>query len=71
MGLFYHALLVDRQPPREALRSAQLYLYRHPEEVPELARRLERGAPLLAQGVKVAQPETNPAPRPYASRTNT
>jgi CHAT domain-containing protein len=62
MGLFYHALLVDKQTPLEALRSAQLYLYRHPEKVSELAQRLERGAPQLAQGVKVAQPDTTPTP---------
>jgi CHAT domain-containing protein len=64
MGLFYHALLEEKQSPLDALRSAQLYLYRHPEKVSELAQRLERGAPLLAQGVKVAQPETKPKPPP-------
>jgi CHAT domain-containing protein len=68
MGLFYHALLVEKQPPLEALRAAQLYLYRHPEKVSELAQRLERGAPLLAQGVKVAEPEPKPASPPAERR---
>jgi tetratricopeptide (TPR) repeat protein/CHAT domain-containing protein len=60
MGLFYHGLLVEKLPPLEALRAAQLYLYRHPEEIPELVRRAERGAPLVAQGA----PDPSPEPRP-------
>ena len=39
MGLFYRSLWVDKKPPLEALRSAQLYLYRHPGLIPELAKR--------------------------------
>jgi CHAT domain-containing protein/Tfp pilus assembly protein PilF len=42
MGLFYHELLVKKHLPLEALRLAQLYVYRHPEQVKSLA---ERGVP--------------------------
>jgi CHAT domain-containing protein len=39
MGLFYARLLQENKEPLQALREAQLYLYRHPEQVPDLARR--------------------------------
>jgi CHAT domain-containing protein len=42
MGLFYRGLWVDRLGPREALRRAQLTLYRHPDLIGVLARK--RGA---------------------------
>jgi CHAT domain-containing protein/Tfp pilus assembly protein PilF len=38
MGLFYHHLWTEKQPPLEALRQAQLALYYHPERIPLLAR---------------------------------
>src|SRR5262249_11917820 len=38
MGLFYHKLWRENQPPLRALREAQLYLYRHPERVGVLAK---------------------------------
>jgi CHAT domain-containing protein/Tfp pilus assembly protein PilF len=38
MGLFYHQLWAEKRPPLEALRQAQLALYRHPERIGELAR---------------------------------
>jgi CHAT domain-containing protein len=38
MGLFYHHLWTEKQLPLEALRQAQLTLYRHPERIPQLAR---------------------------------
>jgi CHAT domain-containing protein/tetratricopeptide (TPR) repeat protein len=38
MGLFYHQLWQENLPPLEALRRAQLTLYRHPERIPALAR---------------------------------
>jgi CHAT domain-containing protein len=41
MGLFYHQLWHEGKTPLEALRQAQLTLYRHPERIPALAR--ERG----------------------------
>jgi CHAT domain-containing protein len=38
MRLFYHHLWIDKRPPLEALRQAQLTLYRHPERIGTLAR---------------------------------
>jgi CHAT domain-containing protein/tetratricopeptide (TPR) repeat protein len=39
MGLFYHKLWKEGLPPVEALRQAQLTLYRHPERIAALSRR--------------------------------
>jgi tetratricopeptide (TPR) repeat protein len=44
MAVFYEELLHNHQPPLEALRSAQLWVYRHPDQIKQ---RAERGAPLL------------------------
>jgi CHAT domain-containing protein len=41
MGLFYHNLWQEKLPPIEALRQAQLTIYRDPKRIPALAR--ERG----------------------------
>jgi CHAT domain-containing protein/tetratricopeptide (TPR) repeat protein len=38
MALFYHNLWRAKLPPLEALRQAQLTVYRHPERIPALAR---------------------------------
>jgi CHAT domain-containing protein len=38
MALFYHKLWVEKCPPLEALRQAQLTLYLNPAEVPVLAK---------------------------------
>jgi CHAT domain-containing protein len=38
MALFYHKYWQEKLPPLEALRQAQLTLYRHPERLPVLAR---------------------------------
>jgi CHAT domain-containing protein/tetratricopeptide (TPR) repeat protein len=38
MGLFYHGLWREGLAPVEALRQAQLTLYRHPDRIPALAR---------------------------------
>jgi CHAT domain-containing protein/Tfp pilus assembly protein PilF len=38
MALFYHQLWKENQPPIAALREAQLYLYRRPEQIATLAR---------------------------------
>jgi CHAT domain-containing protein/Tfp pilus assembly protein PilF len=38
MGLFYHKLWQEKQSPLQALREAQLYLYRYPEQVGALAK---------------------------------
>jgi CHAT domain-containing protein len=39
MGVFYRRLWVDKLEPLQALREAQLYVYRHPEQIPVLAKR--------------------------------
>jgi CHAT domain-containing protein/tetratricopeptide (TPR) repeat protein len=44
MAIFYEELLRNHKSPLEALRAAQLFVYRNPGRVKELA---ERGAPLL------------------------
>jgi CHAT domain-containing protein len=61
MGLFYRELLEGGKTPLEALRSAQLYLYRHPGQIKELA---ERGPPLIAKGAKLPGAELKPNPPP-------
>jgi CHAT domain-containing protein/tetratricopeptide (TPR) repeat protein len=38
MAVFYHELLRNGRTPLEALHQAQLYVYRHPEQIPTLAR---------------------------------
>jgi CHAT domain-containing protein len=64
MGLFYHKLWQENLPPLEALRQAQLTLYRHPERIANLARQrgpeFEKTARLPAKS-----PESTPqAPAP-------
>ena len=39
MAVFYRKLWVEKMPPLEALRQAQLYLYRNPSAMPALAKR--------------------------------
>jgi CHAT domain-containing protein len=65
MAKFYHELWINKKPPIEALREAQLTIYHHPELIPDLAG--ERGAPRLKEAVTVsslAQPQA-------AGRTDT
>jgi CHAT domain-containing protein len=38
MSLFYHHLWIEKKAPLDALRQAQLAIYRHPERIPMLAR---------------------------------
>jgi CHAT domain-containing protein len=65
MALFYDELLVKKRPPLEALRRAQLYLYRHPEKVKEVA---ERGPPRRDQEEKAPAATSKPA-KEAAERT--
>jgi CHAT domain-containing protein/Tfp pilus assembly protein PilF len=51
MTQFYHELRVNKQSPLEALRAAQLTIYRHPERIPELSG--ERGKPALNAAAKL------------------
>jgi CHAT domain-containing protein len=51
MAQFYHELRVNNKPPLEALREAQLTIYRHPERIEALAG--ERGRPALEAAAKL------------------
>src|SRR5262249_33504838 len=51
MAQFYHELRVNKQTPLEALRQAQLTIYRHPERIKDLAG--ERGRPALEAAAKL------------------
>jgi CHAT domain-containing protein len=62
MALFYHHLWEEKRPPREALRQAQLALYRHPQEVSQLAK--ARGADFDKTVKRVTQPAAEPMERP-------
>ena len=59
MAKFYHELWVNEKLPIEALREAQLTIYRHPELIPDLAG--ERGAPNLKAAVMVKSSAPMPA----------
>jgi CHAT domain-containing protein len=66
MAEFYRQLWQEHQPPIEALRQAQLLIYRHPERVRELAS--ERAAPNLSRPQPV---NAGPAPAPAAAPPRT
>ncbi len=62
MRVFYTKLWKENKPPLEALRDAQLYIYRHPGEIGKLARGLGKPDKLLDGGAvkpgeKTASPE--------------
>jgi CHAT domain-containing protein len=61
MGLFYRELQAGKSP-LEALRAAQLYLYRHPGQVTALARERIN----IAKGGKL--PDATPEPQPMTER---
>jgi CHAT domain-containing protein len=63
MAVFYDELLHKGRLPLEALRAAQLHVYRHPEQVRELA---ERGPPQT--GVVAKAPAATPRPGGGAQR---
>jgi CHAT domain-containing protein len=68
MGLFYHNLWHDRKPALEALREAQLWLYRHPGQVGKAA--AARAAPDFTNLVEVpaqpGKPDSTSSPRLWA-----
>jgi CHAT domain-containing protein len=51
MAQFYHELRLNKRPPLEALREAQLTVYRHPERSEALAG--QRGRPALEAAAKL------------------
>lgn len=65
MTQFYHELWVNEKSPRNALRAAQLTIYRHPERIPALAG--NRGRPALAEAVKLG-PALNVGEKTTATR---
>jgi CHAT domain-containing protein len=65
MALFYHHLWEKHEPPLQALRQAQLALYRNPKDIPLLAQ--ARGRPDFGTTVRrVTQPPANPPERAQA-----
>jgi CHAT domain-containing protein len=66
MAVFYHQLWAEKKPPLEALRVAQLTIYRHPERIADLAG--ERGAPRLKEAVQLPA-EAQAAPARPGGRT--
>jgi CHAT domain-containing protein len=69
MTLFYRGLWEEKLPPAEAVRKAQLAIYRHPEALPIWARG-ERG-PDLKKSVPATAPPTKGEPAPRLARTPT
>jgi CHAT domain-containing protein len=67
MAIFYDQLWRQHKPPIEALRTAQLTLYRHPERIGELAR--ARGTADFRKLVQRPEPGPDhgqPAPTEHA-----
>ena len=64
MSLFYHHLWREQKTPLEALRLAQLELYRHPERIEKLAKL--RGPDLereISRPSETPEPATKPGDR--------
>ena len=61
MAKFYHELWVNKKTPIEALREAQLTIYRRPDLIPDLAG--ERGPPKLKEAVAMKTTGTSPVAR--------
>ena len=66
MTQFYHELWVSKRPPIEALRKAQLTIYRHPKRIKDLAG--ERGRPALDAAAKLGS-ATKPDQKPTTTPT--
>jgi CHAT domain-containing protein len=65
MVLFYRNLWIEKKEPLEALRQAQLHLYRHPEQVAGLAKMrdvdfTERELPKVAANPAVKATHAHP-----------
>jgi CHAT domain-containing protein/Tfp pilus assembly protein PilF len=67
MAVFYHQLWVEKQSPLQALRTAQLTVYLHPERIDDLA---DRSAPKFKEALKLraeATPPKDPKEKPKRS----
>jgi CHAT domain-containing protein len=64
MGRFYHQLWAERKPPLEALRQAQLEVYRNPGRIQDWA---QRGIDVAA--VPLPMPPERPAKPGERART--
>jgi CHAT domain-containing protein len=65
MGEFYRNLWEENRTPVEALRRAQLEVYRHPERIPELAEKFRgKWAEVAGSGDVVAKPGPNEKAHP-------
>ncbi len=69
MAQFYHELRVNKRTPLEALREAQLTIYRHPERIQALAG--ERGRPILDETARKGSAATPLPPGETAKTTPT
>src|SRR5258706_4492331 len=69
MGKFYHELWVNKKAPIEALREAQLTIYRHPERIPALAG--ERGRPDQEKAAKLGLAAAPNDPAAQTKRADT
>jgi CHAT domain-containing protein/tetratricopeptide (TPR) repeat protein len=65
MNAFWERVLVEKKEPQQALREAQLLLYRRPDLVPTLA---NRGAPDFGATVKVNPQKSEPEKVPEGHR---
>ncbi len=63
MRLFYYKLWKENKPPLEALREAQLYIYRNPTKIKDLAR-----APNFAKTETLVQSATSVDPKRSATK---
>jgi CHAT domain-containing protein len=72
MAQFYHNLWQEKMAPLQALRQAQLTIYRHPERIAVPARADARSAPVLKPKVSPRPGEATPGqPIPAARRAPT
>ena len=69
MTLFYRELRIQGRPPLEALREAQLTVYRHPERIADLAGERGRPAQEAAEKLGSAADSAGPEGRPRRAAT--
>jgi CHAT domain-containing protein len=71
MAKFYYELWINKKPTIEALREAQLLIYRHPELIPDLSV-ADRGAPKFKEAVTAKADDAHkPNPMTPSKRADT